>query len=617
MGCGASTANGAAPASPSAAAPAPKAAAAPAAGAPPAGAAKTPAPWTNGTGIQFWSPSASHRDPIAISGDVKCSKANLKKVVILFDPRHLGFNKSFVTKVRETLFKHKERTHGAEDWNAVDTAAGYSADLKIRTLMITATLNSKPEFCTAIEAGILGMGFLNTLVGSGWKGAPTMLKIVAADDFYPDPDGVLYKLYGQYDAAGNGGKSSAWKAFASAGKAEIDAMSMLKDKYEKDCAPQQAFGHLAGDAGLDEKECMGAMGDLTNFISKCIPSDANVATKKSTTRDAKTELPAENLENVIKNVTWPSNRRPVMFTMSTSSFENHKAKFSSQFFDRPVFDLEAELPDPTVDAARTIVKEKIINNQEGHHKRKPIFLVGVDDLDEARMTRLMAMLKACEESDADDGMPEVTGVTVLIHGSSYEAFTNNKLTGQAICGGLLMAHLCVLALSPMLDRLTNMFLAPSNEAVVDAVRAAMVPFSGMHLMCTHNALGQEISDGGIMTTEYMVANPGTGKTGNHMKMIQDRFINPVKFQATHNRQLVLSDASGAKKLYRLRFATKYDYNLKPCSLIMPARIIAKLCQTCAEEPAAVGDITADKITEVLNDYATAILRVADGGKFIG
>ncbi|CAD7952128.1 unnamed protein product [Amoebophrya sp. A120] len=614
MGCGASMNGGAAApaggAAPQAAAPAaaPKAAAG-------GGGMKKMGPWTDGTGIQFWIASASHRDPIAIAGDVKCANKDLKKVVVIFDPRHLGFNKSFVTKVRQTLFKHKERTHGAADWNAVDTSAGYSADLKIRTLMVTATLNSKPEFCTAIEAGILGMAFLNTLIGSGWKGAGSMLKIACADDFYTDPDGVLYKLYGQYDEGGAGGKSSAWKAYCTAGKAEVDAMAMMKQKFEKDIAPKQAYGYLAENAGLEEKECLEGMSNLVNFIQTSIPTEANIATGMSTTRDKKVELPATDILKYVRNVTWPSNRRPVAFVMSTVNYDKHKEKFASQFFDRPVFNLEEEIPDGLADGAKEtaekIVVEKIINNQPGHHKRKPILIIGVDEVDQARVARFMCLMLAMKAN------PEVSGVTVIIHGATYESFTNNKLTGQLICAGLLLAQLCIVSKTDMLDRLTNMFLAPTNEAIVDSVSAAMVPFPGMHLMCTHNALGQEISDGGILTTEFMVANPGTGKTGGHRKMIEERFIDPVKFAATKSRNLVLSDAKGDKKLYRLRLATKYDYNMKPCSLIMPARIMAKLCLACAEGCECVEGTgtTAGQIEETLKKYAEVLVRVAEGGDF--
>ncbi len=72
------------------------------------------------------------------------------------------------------------------------------------------------------------------------------------------------------------------------------------------------------------------------------------------------------------------------------------------------------------------------------------------------------------------------------------------------------------------------------------------PYTGMHLMCTHNALGQEISDGGILTTEFMVANPGTGKTGGHRKMIEERFIDPVKFAAT--KSLPNTNMSGSGRM---------------------------------------------------------------------
>ncbi len=67
----------------------------------------------------------------------------------------------------------------------------------------------------------------------------------------------------------------------------------------------------------------------------------------------------------------------------------------------------------------------------------------------------------------------------------------------------------------------------------------------------------------------------------------------------------------------MRLATKYDYNMKPCSLIMPARIMAKLCLACAEGCECVEGTgtTAGQIEETLKKYAEVLVRVAEGGDF--
>ncbi|CAD7974736.1 unnamed protein product [Amoebophrya sp. A25] len=600
MGCGASTAaksNGSGPAAPVTPVAPAAAAAAPA--------RKAPGAWTAGSGIQFWRASASHRDPISVSGDTLCRKPDLKKVVIMLDPRHLGFNSDFVKAVRKTLFKHKERTHGAADWDAIDTGAGYSAGLKIRTLLITATPRSGPAFCTAIEASIYGMAFVNTLCGSGWKGADKMLKIALADDFYADPDGVLYKLYGQYDEAGNAGKSSKWKAFCSGGKSGVDDMMALKAKFEKDLKPTKAYAYLADQAGLQEAEYMSALDNLCDFISKTITSDANVATAKSTTRDMEVEQPMKGLTENMKNVSWPSNRRPVGFSMSSSAMEQFKPRFDR--FERPFFDVSAEIPDGNADdaaaVAATMIAEKVINRKKGHHQRKPIVMIGVKALEEDRLARFNVLMQAMSENES------CGGITTIIHAPSYEEFAENALCAAAVSKAMKLSTGVVVCLTDELERVVEMFLAPSNEAIVDSIRVCMMPFPGMKLFTTHNAMGREISEGGILTTEFMVGNPGTGKTGAHMKKIQERLLPLNKFAATVTRQLVLSDMNGDKKVHRIRMATKYDPDLKPISLIIPSRVLAGFLNAIA------GSATDDAVASHLTGYAEALVRVAEGGAF--
>ena len=447
------------------------------------------------------------------------------------------------------------------------------------------------------------MAVLNYLIGTGWKGADTMLKLALADDFYADPDGVLYKLYGQYDSAGNGGKSSAWKAYCSLGLDGVNAIKALKEKFEKDVWPKRAYTHLALNAGLEEAEIAAGMQNLCDFISNTIPSAANVANAKSTTRDSK-EQPAEKLTEHVKNVSWPSNRRPVAFCMSSTSHAHWSQRFAR--FERPCFDVSVEIPDgdapEAADVATKMIVEKVANAVEGHHQRKPIVIVGADSLDSARLARFSCLLNAMQANEA------CKGVTVVVHASAYETFHSNKLVGNVLVGALKQAAAGVVCMTDELDRVIEMFLAPSNEAIVDSIRACMVPFPDMHLFTTHNALGQTIQDHEILTTEFMVGNPGSGKTGAHLKKIFERQLPLEKFAASKTRNLVLSDTQGNKKVHRLRMATKYDYNLKPISLIMPSQVLASLLRGCA-------DGADETVAPVLTGYADTVVRVAEGGEF--
>lgn len=207
---------------------------------------------------------------------------------------------------------------------------------------------------------------------------------------------------------------------------------------------------------------------------------------------------------------------------------------------------------------------------------------------------------------------------MIVHASAYENFASNKCTGAVLTRSLMYSTATVCCMTDELERVVEMFLAPSNESIVDTLAACMIPFPHLGLFTTHNALGKEIAEGGIMTTEFMVGNPGTGKTGEHLKKIFDRQLPLEKFACMKTRNHVLSDMKGIKKVHRLRMATKYDYTLKPISLIIPTRVLSTfLNEICEAGPEAVMDCDAEKVTSALTDFGNTIVRIAEGGSLEG